>query len=181
MKLAYIIGTYPVLTTTFIDREIQLLRARGVELQVIAIRRPKSAISSEQGKLQKDVIYLLPLNVLSFLAGQFYFAFHKPAVFFRLLFSLVRQPHPDLKSVWMTALHFFEGVHAAQRNSFASNGSAAYPCPFCRPGGYCGARRQPPVGDHLQPDCPCSRYLCQTHPFAREDEFSQFCSYLHIL
>ena len=38
--LVYVIGTYPLLTTTFVDREIELLRWWGVSLDVISLRRP---------------------------------------------------------------------------------------------------------------------------------------------
>ena len=61
-KLVYIIGTYPLLTTTFIDREILQIRQWGVDIQVISIRKPPPDVplSHTQMELQKDVLYLLP-------------------------------------------------------------------------------------------------------------------------
>ncbi len=113
MKLVYIIGSYPVLTTTFIDREIQLLRAWGISLLIIAIRQPQTALSPEQEALRKDVSYMLPLNVMSFLRGHLHFLLRKPAVYFSLLFSLIKRPHPHAQDIWKTVLHFLEGVYAA--------------------------------------------------------------------
>lgn len=55
LKLVYIIGTYPLLTTTFIDREINLLRQRGTEVQVVSIRRPARQLSPEQETLREAV------------------------------------------------------------------------------------------------------------------------------
>ncbi len=55
VRVAYVIGTYPVLTTTFIDREIAALRRLGVDIRVVSIRRP-----ADPG----EVIYLLPARHL---------------------------------------------------------------------------------------------------------------------
>lgn len=114
MKLAYIIGTYPSLTTTFIDREIKILRTWGVQIKVVSIRRPLNKLSPEQVELQRDVMYLLPVPILSFIWGHLYFALIHPDIYFRTFFYLLTRPHPNLKSRWMTLLHFGEGVWAAQ-------------------------------------------------------------------
>ena len=52
-KIVYIIGTYPLLTTTFIDREVISLYRWGVDLEIFAIRRPpeESPLSSREGNL----------------------------------------------------------------------------------------------------------------------------------
>ena len=62
--ITYIIGTYPGLTTTFIDREVLVLRGMGVQLQILSIRQPWTKLSSEQEELRKDVTYLLPVKWL---------------------------------------------------------------------------------------------------------------------
>jgi len=113
MKLAYVIGTYPSLTTTFIDREICLLRAQGVEIQVLSIRLPARLLSPEQEELREGVLYLLPASLRTFLVGQLRFALAHPLRYFGLLFHLLTRPHPNLASRWMTFLHFMEGVYAA--------------------------------------------------------------------
>ena len=114
MKLAYIIGTYPSLTTTFIDREVNTLRNRGVEIQILAMRRPQNALSPEQAPLQSGVIYLLPISLLAVIRSHFRFAFSRPSAYFGTLFYLLTRPHPGLRSIWMTFLHFTEGVCAAE-------------------------------------------------------------------
>jgi glycosyltransferase involved in cell wall biosynthesis len=112
LKLAYIIGAYPLLTTTFIDREINLLRKWGVNLRVVSIRRPRQ-LSPEQKALQQDVTYLLPVSKLSFIGGHLRFALLRPLVYFGTLFYLLTRPHPHIKSRFMTFLHFAEGGYAA--------------------------------------------------------------------
>jgi glycosyltransferase involved in cell wall biosynthesis len=114
-KLAYIIGTYPGLTTTFIDREIRMLRRWGLDLHVLAIRRPAATVpfSAEQQELRQGVIYLLPVSWLNFIIGHLYFALLHPQTYFNTLFYLLTRPHPDLRARFMTLLHFGEGVYAA--------------------------------------------------------------------
>jgi len=113
INLAYLIGTYPLLTTTFIDREIKLLREWGVNLQVVSIRRPQGLLSAEQRELQKSVTYLLPVSWPALISSHLYFAFlHLPAYLGTLLFLVTRR-HPTVKSRLMTVLHFVEGVYAA--------------------------------------------------------------------
>ena len=115
MKLVYIIGTYPLLTTTFIDREVNFLRQWGASLQVVSIRRPSGPLSPDQEALQAGVIYLLPVSWLSFIAGHLRFALLRPRAYLRALTYLLTRPHPNLKSRWMTFLHFAEGVYATHR------------------------------------------------------------------
>lgn len=115
LRLVYIIGTYPCLTTTFIDREIKILRRWGVDLQVTAIRRPPANIplSVDQQELQRGVIYLLPVAWLSLIFGHLYFALLYPLCYFKTLVYLLTRPHPNPKARLMTFLHFGEGVYAA--------------------------------------------------------------------
>jgi glycosyltransferase involved in cell wall biosynthesis len=114
LKLAYIIGTYPSLTMTFIDREIRSLRGWGVGLRVLSIRRPRGALSDEQRELGRGVAYLLPVPVLAFIAAHLRFAVLRPAAYFGALLYLLTRRHPTLKARAMTLLHFAEGVYAAE-------------------------------------------------------------------
>lgn len=113
LNLIYIIGTYPGLTTTFIDREIRSLRKRGVNLLVVSIRKPWGPISAEQMDLQRDVKYLLPISLLTLIWGHLRSVLLQPVVYFGTLGYLITRPHPTLKSRFMTILHFGEGVYAA--------------------------------------------------------------------
>src|SRR5512135_3176317 len=113
LTLVYIIGTYPSLTTTFIDREIEFLRRMGVNLQVVSIRRPSSRLSPEQMELQRDVTYLLPVSKLAFMLGHLRFAVRRPRVYFGTLAYLLTRPHPSLGVRFKTLMHFGEGIYAA--------------------------------------------------------------------
>ena len=55
VRLAYVVGTYPVPTTTFIDREIRQLRELGAQVRTISIRRPAPSRASGQSGPHHDV------------------------------------------------------------------------------------------------------------------------------
>lgn len=114
-SLVYIIGTYPGLTTTFIDREIRALRLKGVHVRIISIRTPHTIISRAQEQLQEITSYLLPASWGHFIIGHLRFSMQKPAIYFGTLFELWTNPHPDLALRLKTVLHFAEGVYAAER------------------------------------------------------------------
>jgi glycosyltransferase involved in cell wall biosynthesis len=114
-SLAYVIGTYPVSTTTFIDREIQALRRLGTHVHVISIRRPAgSGLSQSQRLLQARVQYVLPVRVGDLLRSHLGFLVSRPGTYARTLVYLVSRPHPSLRSRAKTVLHFGLGVHVAR-------------------------------------------------------------------
>jgi len=113
MKIAYLIGTYPRLTTTFIDREIFALEKLGVEIKIFSIWRPDSALSQVQFQMIERIQYLMPVNISSFIASLFSYGFGHPKKFLGTLYYLMSQPHPSIKSRFKTLLHFGEGVYAA--------------------------------------------------------------------
>lgn len=120
-KLVYIIGRYPELTTTFIEREISVLRQLGnVEIQPVSIRYPftPGTLSPEHQEIRQDTLYLLPqrlskFNVWAFILGNLRFIFLRPLVYFGTLLYLLRGEHPHLKARLKTILHFWQGVYAA--------------------------------------------------------------------
>jgi glycosyltransferase involved in cell wall biosynthesis len=114
-RLVYIIGTYPLLTTTFIDREILQLRQWGVDIQIISIRRPPPDVplSHTQLELQKGVLYLLPVNIFKLMLSHIFFVFTRSRAYLNSLFYLLTRPHPGFRERMKTLLHFGEGVYAA--------------------------------------------------------------------
>ncbi len=121
MSLVYIIGRYPELTTTFIEREISVLRQLGyVEVQLVSIRYPLTpgSISPEHQQIREDTLYLVPkkllnFNFLAFVIGNLYFIFLRPRIYFATLIYLVMHDHPSLKDQLKTILHFWQGVYAS--------------------------------------------------------------------
>ncbi len=110
-RVAYVIGTYPRLTTTFIDREIRLLRARGIEIELVSLRRPGGVVSPEQQQVAAGTTYILPARPLDVVRTHLWAA-RQPA-FWRVAARLLRAPHPSLRARAMTVAHLGEGVMVA--------------------------------------------------------------------
>jgi glycosyltransferase involved in cell wall biosynthesis len=115
LKVAYIIGTYPLLTTTFIEQEVEVLHQIGMHIRVFSIRRPPAEVSAvpRYVDMQKNVTYLLPVQWVAFVLAHLYFALLRPIVYVKLLAFLITRPHPTLGLHLKTVLHFAEGVYAA--------------------------------------------------------------------
>jgi colanic acid/amylovoran biosynthesis glycosyltransferase len=114
-RLAYVIGTYPVPTTTFIDREIEALRRLGADVRVISIRRPaRPGLSEAQRVIQARVRYVLPVRTGHLLRSHAGFLVSRPATYVRTLIYVVSRPHPSFRSRAKTLLHFGLGVHVAR-------------------------------------------------------------------
>lgn len=109
------IGTYPVPTTTFIDREIEAVRRTGADVQVVSIRRPaRPGLSDRQRVLQQGVDYVLPARAGDLVRSHLGFLVTRPRTYVGTLVHLLSRPHPSLRSRWRTLLHFGLGVHVAR-------------------------------------------------------------------
>jgi glycosyltransferase involved in cell wall biosynthesis len=117
LKIGIIIGTYPDFSTTFIDREVRMMRHRGLNVVLLSIRQPPllRALSQEQRLYQQDVTYLIPVRWIPFIVGQVSFLITHFRTYFQILFYLASRPHPTARDWMMTILHFAEGVYAAHR------------------------------------------------------------------
>jgi hypothetical protein len=113
LNVAYIIGTYPTSTTTFIDREIHVLRRLGVDLQVISIRRPVNDLSPQQEN-QAGIHYLLPVDIGVLVWNHLRLITSRPRVYLRTFVHLLTRPHPTLRARLRTIMHFGLGVHTSE-------------------------------------------------------------------
>ena len=123
LKLAYIIGTYPLPTTTFIDREVEALRVWRVDPSIISIRRPTHLPSEREEAPRSGVHYVLPAQIGALVWSHVGFIISRPHVYFSLLVHLLSRPHPTFVARLRTFLHFGVGVHAARliRERYASD------------------------------------------------------------
>jgi len=112
MRLSYVIGRYPVLTETFIDREIQHLLDHGVDLAIVSIRRPEDNLSPAQRELSRRVRYLLPASIPSLVMAHLTALFGRPRTYLGTLAWLLSRPHRHASHA-RTAMHFATGVYVA--------------------------------------------------------------------
>ncbi len=112
-RLVYLVGTYPSLTTTFIDREIRTLRGWGVDVRIIAMRRPPESLPLSADQLAEGVAYLTPIVWRGFLAALLWWLARRPLRLASAMLYLLTRPHPTLRARLKTAVHVAEGVYAA--------------------------------------------------------------------
>jgi glycosyltransferase involved in cell wall biosynthesis len=113
LHLIYLIGTYPGLTTTFIDREVAALARLGAAPKLFSIRQPWTTLGAEQEVLRRKVTYLLPVRWGKLLKGHVRYLLTRPRTYFTLFFTLLLAAHPSLTARCKTLLHFGLGVYAA--------------------------------------------------------------------
>ena len=112
-RLIYLVGTYPSLTTTFIDREIRALRGWGVDVRIIAMRHPSESLPLSADQLAEGVVYLTPILWRGFLAALVGWLARRPLRLAGTTFYLLTRPHPTPRARLKTAAHIAEGVYAA--------------------------------------------------------------------
>jgi glycosyltransferase involved in cell wall biosynthesis len=112
LRLNYVIGSYPVLTETFIDREIRAMQRAGVDLRIISIRRPDEDLSAEQRDIQRQVTYLYPPRIGPLALAVASATLRHPSTVFGTFAWLLSRPHHG-QSRLKTAAHFATGLYAA--------------------------------------------------------------------
>jgi glycosyltransferase involved in cell wall biosynthesis len=112
LRHTYLMGRYPVLTETFIDREILRLIDRGVDLRIVSIRQPDANLSPRQQELRRRVEYLLPVSWVALIAAHLEAIVRRPRTYFGTLGWLLTRHHPRGTRL-RTLLHFGTGVYAA--------------------------------------------------------------------
>jgi glycosyltransferase involved in cell wall biosynthesis len=114
-KIAYIMGKFPYLTTTFIDREILEVERNGINLVLISIRQPDPfAMTPEVRRLAQKTKYILPVTWYKFLMANLYLMITRAKDYFSTLFYLLTRSHDKLSLRAKTILHFAEGIRATE-------------------------------------------------------------------
>ncbi len=112
-RVTYIIGTYPLLTTTFIDREIRMLRSWGVSVDVVSLRRPVDALSPEQAALAQTTTYVRPVRPGELVRRHIRFLSRRPRTYLSTLARLATATGPPWRERLRTIGHFGLAVHVA--------------------------------------------------------------------
>lgn len=92
--VAYILGTFPQPSQTFIAREIRGLREAGFPLRIFALRRrPESDLEAADRAWYRDVCFVPAAVGPTVLAANLHFLARGPGRYLRALTDLVRLPH----------------------------------------------------------------------------------------
>ena len=113
-RIAYIIGSFPSLTTTFILREVLEAKRQESNLILLSIRQPRPfEMSEEIASLARQTHYLLPASWFGVLRAGASSIVMQPRIFLSTLYYLLSRPHAGIAPWLKTILHFGEGVYAA--------------------------------------------------------------------
>ncbi len=120
VRIAYIAPQIGALSTTFVYRDIEGLRAQGLEVAVFSVQRPDESVLSEEARpFIGETQYLYDHGTAAFLAAALRQAFHRPGRFMRTLgaclhdlaFAETPRPADRPKFLW----HFLAGCLLAER------------------------------------------------------------------
>ena len=120
-RVSYVIGTYPALTTTFIDREITALIDLGVDVRIVSMRRPAAEPSDAQRRLAERTQYVLPPSAIRMGASQLRWLATRPFTYLHALAYLLTRHHEN-GSRLRTVAHFLMGAEVASRLRNRANG-----------------------------------------------------------
>ena len=111
-KLAYLTGTYPKASHTFIQREIASLRKEGAEVVTLAMRRPGKAdlIGPEEIAAEAETFYVVEAlkNPVTVLKAHFGLLTKAPARWFKTLMLAARTGRPGIKGGFKQFAYFLE-------------------------------------------------------------------------
>jgi len=111
-RLAYLTGTYPAASHTFIQREIASLRALGSDILITSIRRPDAVeiIGPEEEAAQAETFYILDdaKNPLKLLKAHGSLFAQSPMRWLRTLKLALKTHRPGLKGLIWQMFYFLE-------------------------------------------------------------------------
>lgn len=113
MKVAYLTTCFGTQSHTFIRREIVALRALGLEIALLGVRRDGSA-PEESHPLQAETHYLYPLNLFKTVNGNLKYFFRSPTKYLCGAWKAITEPEFSLKRRLKMLYHYFISVTAAQ-------------------------------------------------------------------
>jgi glycosyltransferase involved in cell wall biosynthesis len=111
-RLAYLTGTYPTASHTFIQREIAALRRQGSSVTIASIRRPGAdqIIGPEEAAARDETFYVLAAarNPLRLIGDHLALLLRSPARWVRTLALALRTHRPGLKGFIWQLFYFAE-------------------------------------------------------------------------
>lgn len=116
-KIAYILLHFPYLTETFVAEEMDAVKRRGIDLQIVSLLEPGSGpMQSVSKALLPDCWYAPGLTSMRLWGVQFVAFLRAPLLYMRLLWTLLAQPNPGglFGSVAKRVVIFMKAVATAE-------------------------------------------------------------------
>jgi colanic acid/amylovoran biosynthesis glycosyltransferase len=135
MLIGYLVSQYPAASHTFIRREIDELRLRGLNVQTFSVRRPgpSERRTERDHSAFKETFYLLPVSVISLVAAHVAAIGTRPAAYFCVAALALKHRAPGFRALIWAFFHFAESIVFARElkrrriqhlhNHFANSGA----------------------------------------------------------
>lgn len=116
MRIGYLVSQYPAASHTFIRREVEALRRRGLTIDTFSIRRPAAneRASTEDVAAYQSTWYVLPIAFGALCSAHLGALLRRPGAYFRVLRLALRHRAPGLRAWLWSLFHFAEGIVLAR-------------------------------------------------------------------
>jgi colanic acid/amylovoran biosynthesis glycosyltransferase len=113
--IAYLTSQYPAPSHTFIRREIDALRRRGLQIHTFSVRRPlpQEILSERDRQDVADTFYVLPALPVRTVAALARTFLRDPMRFLSTLWATAQHRLPGLKNLVWALFYFIEGMMVA--------------------------------------------------------------------
>ena len=135
MRIAYLVSQYPAPSHTFIRRELEALRARGLSVDTFSVRKPapRERTSQADQRSYEETFYLLPPPPLRLLVAHATAALRHPVRYLQTLGRSLGHRVPGGKALLWSLFYFAEAILLADElrrrgvdhlnNHFANSGA----------------------------------------------------------
>jgi glycosyltransferase involved in cell wall biosynthesis len=112
VRLAYLVTHYPGLSHSFVQREVQALRARGLDIHTFAIHDsdPNHVFTQADRDADKSTFTVFPLRWSSFLLAHLWTLLSGPGAYLRTISFALRRPPGAFHGRLWKLFYFLEAV-----------------------------------------------------------------------
>jgi len=112
-SIAYITDTFPRVSLTFVELEIEKLRCLGGDIDIYALRRSATqVVSGKAESLSNEITYLWPPPIWQLFRAHRYYAWKVPKTYIQIL-KFCLAPHPYLRLRLRTFCNFLVAPYFA--------------------------------------------------------------------
>jgi len=115
IKVAYMLGTFPQLTQTFVTREIFWIRACDVQVEIFSLFKPKSVPAEAQARELIPQVHYSPMLSSAVITALFYFLLRAPLRFMRAIAKTILYAYREPKLMLQALAIFPKSVYFARK------------------------------------------------------------------
>lgn len=115
-RIAYITQSFPLLTETFVYREVLGLRETGHSVHAFAIRKPASdRLSEESRHLMDDSTYFFPVQWFTFFTSHLFYFGTRPGKYLSTLWLVLTKSGKGIRNRILALVHFCMAASFARK------------------------------------------------------------------